>query len=112
MAKKKKKKATPKGVRGGLLTSLLFLVTFIAMRYGIVLSIFFAGLSGFCVGFILRWWKSEEGPKDKFHPFDKVNIQPGKRYPGLRDIGSRQSRRGSLMRKQQKKSPNGEPAGE
>ncbi|AFY39148.1 hypothetical protein Lepto7376_2896 [[Leptolyngbya] sp. PCC 7376] len=111
MAKKKKKKAQPKGVRGGLLASIVFLVAFIVLRYGILLSIFFGALSGFCVGIILRWWQSDEGAKAKWHPFSKVQINPKKRYPGLGDIGSRQSQRGSLVQKR-KKSPEGEPSGD
>ena len=90
------KNAQKEGVRGGLLAAITFLMAFIVLRYSIVLSIFFAGVGGVSVGFILRWWRSSEGAKPKLHPFSNVKLKPAKRYPGLAEIGSRQSQRGDL----------------
>ncbi|OKH11514.1 hypothetical protein [[Limnothrix rosea] IAM M-220] len=98
--------AQKEGVRGGLQAAIAFLIAFIALRYGILLSIFFAGVGGFTVGFILRWWRSSEGSKPKLHPFANVKLKPAKRYPGLADIGSRQSSRGDLYIKQKSSDDN------
>ncbi len=104
------KNAQKEGVRGGLLAAIAFLVAFIVLRYSILLSIFFAGVGGLSVGFILRWWKSSENTKPKLHLLSNVKLKPARRYPGLDDIGSRQSQRGDLyVRVQQKSSDDESP---
>ena len=110
---KKKKKAETVGVRSGLLWAIASLLMFAILRYGLAISLLFSVITGFSVGFILRWWKNEEGPGAKLHPFENLKkAKPKKRYPGLEEAAARQSRRGSLNQRRQQKAPDGEPSGE
>ena len=113
MGKKKKKKAETVGVRSGLLGAIASLILFFALRYGMLVSLLFAVITGFSVGFILRWWNSTEGPRAKLHLFSNLKQdKPKKRYPGLQEAALRQSRRGSLNQNRQQKAPDSEPSGE
>lgn len=117
---KEKKKVETTGVRSGLLWAIVSLILFFTLRYGIFVSLFFATLTGFSVGLILRWWHSSEGPRTKLHLFAQLEKRPQKkRYPGLKEIAEYQSRRGSLNQRRQKqnqtqqqKTPGSEPSGE
>lgn len=92
-----KKRADP-GVLGGLKAAFALLFAFIVLRYNILLSIAFAAIGGFTVSFILGWWKSQEPTQPKRNPFKKFKIRPVKRYPGLVDVRSHASKKGSLKK--------------
>ncbi|NJN73161.1 MAG: hypothetical protein HC799_10345 [Limnothrix sp. RL_2_0] len=90
-----KKQADP-GVLGGLKAAFVFLFAFIILRYNILLSIAFAAIGGFTVSFILGWWKSQDPTRPRRNPFKKLKIRPAKKYPGLTDVRSHTSEKGSL----------------
>lgn len=92
-----KKRADP-GVLGGLKAAFVFLFAFIALRYNILLSIAFAAIGGFTVSFILGWWKSQEPAQPKRNPLKKLKIRRIKQYPGLEDVRSHTSEKGSLKK--------------
>ncbi|MGB2925816.1 MAG: hypothetical protein WBB82_10995 [Limnothrix sp.] len=96
-----KKKAIDQAILNGLKASFYFLLVSLLMRYGILLSIFFAAVGGFTVGFILRWWKSTEPDRPKRNPLKRLKkLRHTRQYPGLSDISSHTSKKGSLANKQ------------
>ena len=78
---KKKKKAETVGVRSGLLWAIASLLMFAMLRYGLAISLLFSVITGFSVGFILRWWKNEEGPRAKLHLFANLKKAEPKKSP-------------------------------
>jgi len=92
-----KKQANP-DILSGLKAAFVFLLAFIVLRYNILLSVAFAAIGGFTVSFILGWWKSQEPTQPKRNPFKKIKIRQVRHYPGLKDVRSHASEKGSLKK--------------
>lgn len=97
MSKVKEKKKKDEAITRGLFTSLFFLVSFLLLRYPLLLSLIFACLSGILMILISFWWLDIETtnqetlpPPENIETEDKKksNHQKnwGKNAPGLIEV--------------------------
>ncbi|GEM_PF-4045789 len=110
MSKIKEKNKKDEAITRGLLTSLFFLVSFILLRYPLLLSLIFACLSGSLMILISFWWldpetinqeklPQPENRKTKEKKESNYQKKRGKNAPGLIEV--QQKRKLETQKKKQ-----------